>query len=148
MAAKGDAMMEAGTTPREARSRRAVLSPELIAILAVGVTLAGVMLAMMTVMTDSFARELGAVREEFRVVREDVREIREDVREIRDRAGRAPGAGGSGRVQAGRAGGGLAAEAGSGGGQIGAPGRPVPARRHEGQKQLDSKRGSPARIRS
>ena len=83
MAAKGDAMMEAGTTPREARSRRAVLSPELIAILAVGVTLAGVMLAMMTVMTDSFARELGAVREEFRVVREDVREIREDVREIR-----------------------------------------------------------------
>ena len=83
MAAKGDAMMEAGTTPREARSRRSAFSPELIAILAVGVTLAGVMLTMMTVMTDSFARELGAGREEFRVVREDVREIREDVREIR-----------------------------------------------------------------
>ena len=88
MAAKGDAIMEAGTTPREARSRCAALSPELIAIVAVGVTLAGVMLAMMTVMTDSFARELGAVREEFRkefrVVREEVRVVRDEVRVVRD----------------------------------------------------------------
>lgn len=84
MAAKGDVMAEAGTTPREVRSRRAALSPELIAILAVGVTLAGVMLTMMVVITDSFARELGAVRGELQVAREEVRVIREEVRVIRD----------------------------------------------------------------
>ena len=84
MAAKGDVMAEAGTTPREVRSRRAALSPELIAILAVGVTLAGVMLTMMVVIADSFARELGAVRGELQVAREEVRVIREEVRVIRE----------------------------------------------------------------
>ena len=74
MAAKGDAMMEAGTTPREARSRRSAFSPELIAILAVGVTLAGVMLTMM----DSFHEDMSAVRE-------DVRELRAGQVELRER---------------------------------------------------------------
>ena len=53
------------------------LSPELIAILAVGVTLAGVMLTMMMVMTDSFARELGAVQVEVRGLRAGQVELRE-----------------------------------------------------------------------
>ena len=88
MAAKGDAMTEAGTTTREARPRRAALSPELIAILAVGVTLAGVMLTMMTVMTGSFARELGAVREEVRVVRKEVRVVRDGQVDLRERVAR------------------------------------------------------------
>ena len=88
MAAKGDVMAEAGTTPREVRSRRAALSPELIAILAVGVTLAGVMLTMMMVITDSFARELGAVREELQVVREEARVIRDGQIDLRERMAR------------------------------------------------------------
>ena len=78
MAAKGDAMTEAGTTTREARPRRAALSPELIAILAVGVTLAGVTLTRMTVMTDSFHEDMSAVRE-------DVRELRAGQVELRER---------------------------------------------------------------
>ena len=74
MAAKGDAMTEAGTTTREARPRRAAFSPELIAILAVGVALAGVMFAMM----DSFHEDMSAVRE-------DVRELRAGQIELRER---------------------------------------------------------------
>ena len=85
MAAKGDAMTEAGTTTREVRPRRSAFSPELIAILAVGVTLAGVMLTMMTVMTDSFARELGAVREEVRDLRAGQAELRAGQVELRER---------------------------------------------------------------
>ena len=68
-------------TGGEARPRRAVLSPELIAILAVGVALAGVMLTMTMVLVDAFAREMGAIRE-------DVREIRAGQIEIRDRLSR------------------------------------------------------------
>ena len=81
-------MMQAGTIPREARPRRAALSPELIAILAVGVTLAGVMLTMMMVMTDSFARELGAVREEVRELRAGQVELRAGQSELRERMAR------------------------------------------------------------
>ena len=66
MAAQDDRLPEADSRREAARRRSSALSPELIAILAVGVTLAGVMLTMMTVMTDSFARELGAVRVEVR----------------------------------------------------------------------------------
>ena len=65
------------------RSRRAAgLSPELIAILAVGVALAGVMLTMMTVMMNSFDKELSAVREE---MREEVGELRAGQVELRER---------------------------------------------------------------
>ena len=65
----------------EARLRRALLSPELIAILAVGVALAGVMLTMMMVMMDSFHRDMSAVRE-------DVRELRAGQVELRERVAR------------------------------------------------------------
>ena len=88
MAAKGDATAGARPGRGETRSRRAALSPELIAIVAVGVTLAGVMLTMMTVMTDSFARELGAVREEVREVRDEVRVVRDGQVELRERVTR------------------------------------------------------------
>ena len=77
MAAKGAAMTEAGTTTREVRPRRSALSPELIAILAVGVTLAGVMLTTM----DSFHEDMSAVRE-------DVRELRVGQVELRERVAR------------------------------------------------------------
>ena len=72
------------------RSRRAAgLSPELIAILAVGVALAGVMLTMMTVMMNSFDKDLSAVREEVQVLREEVHgevgELRAGQVELRER---------------------------------------------------------------
>ena len=78
MAAQGEVMAGVKPAGNEARPRRAPLSPELIAILAVGVALAGVMLTIMMVMMDAFARELGAVRE-------DVRELRAGQVEVRDR---------------------------------------------------------------
>ena len=81
MAVQGDVMAAVEPTGGEARPRRAVLSPELIAILAVGVALAGVMLTMTMVIVDAFAREMGAIRE-------DVREIRAGQIEIRDRLSR------------------------------------------------------------
>ena len=81
MAVQGDVMAAVEPTGGEARPRRAALSPELIAILAVGVALAGVMLTMTMVLVDSFAREMGAIRE-------DVREIRAGQIEIRDRLSR------------------------------------------------------------
>ena len=77
MAAQDDRLPEAESRRGATRHPRSALSPELIAILAVGVTLAGVMLTMMTVMTDSFARELGAVREEVRELRAGQVELRE-----------------------------------------------------------------------
>ena len=64
------------------------MSAELIAILVVGVTLAGAMLTMMTMMTDSFAREPGAVREELRVVHDEVRVIRDGQIDLRERMAR------------------------------------------------------------
>lgn len=74
MATRGDAVT--GTERR--RSRRAAgLSPELIAILAVGVALAGVMLTMMTVMMVSFDKDLSAVREEVGELRAGQVELRE-----------------------------------------------------------------------
>lgn len=81
MAVQGDVMAAVEPTGGEARPRRAVLSPELIAILAVGVALAGVMLTVTMVIVDAFAREMGAIRE-------DVREIRAGQIEIRDRLSR------------------------------------------------------------
>ena len=77
MAAHGEAASAADSRAVKARHRGAVLSPELIAIVAVGVTLAGVMLTMTTTMTESFARELGAVRDEVRVIRDGQIELRE-----------------------------------------------------------------------
>ena len=71
----------AGNERRPSR-RAGGLSPELIAILAVGVALAGVMLTMMTVMMNSFDKELSAVREE---MREEVRELRAGQVELRER---------------------------------------------------------------
>ena len=82
MVEQGDVVVGADPAPGEMRSRRAVLSPELIAILAVGVMLGGVMITMMTVMMGSFDGGLLAVREEVREVREEVREVREEVREV------------------------------------------------------------------
>ena len=81
MAVQGDVMAAVEPTGGEARPRRTALSPELIAILAVGVALAGVMLTMTMVIVDAFAREMGAIRE-------DVREIRAGQIEIRDRLSR------------------------------------------------------------
>ena len=77
MAAQDDRLPETDSRRGAARHRNAGLSAELIAILAVGVTLAGVMLTMMMVMTDSFARELGSVREEVRDLRAGQVELRE-----------------------------------------------------------------------
>ena len=95
MAAQGDAMTAVEQAHAGAGRRRGSLSPELIAILAVGVTLAGVMLTMMMMMTDSFARELRAVRGEMGGIREEVRVLREEVRvlqagqvELRERVAR------------------------------------------------------------
>ena len=88
MAAQDDRLPETDSKHGAGRRRRSALSPELIAILAVGVTLAGAMLTMMTVMTDSFARELGAVREEVRVVRAEVRELTTGQAELRERVAR------------------------------------------------------------
>ena len=84
MAMEGDVLPGADSGRGSTRRRSSVLSAELIAILAVGVTLAGVMLTMMTVMTGSFVREMGAVREEFRVVRDELRVVREEVRVVRE----------------------------------------------------------------
>ncbi len=66
----------AGNERRPSR-RAGGLSPELIAILAVGVALAGVMLTMMTLMMDSFDKDLSAVREEVRELRAGQVELRE-----------------------------------------------------------------------
>ena len=84
MAVRSSEVTGAERAQAGARRRGGALSAELIAILAVGVTLAGVMLTMMMVMTDSFARELGAVREELRVVRDGQGELREEMRDIRE----------------------------------------------------------------
>ena len=81
MAMQGDVTAGAKPSGGEARPRRATLSPELIAILAVGVALAGAMLTMTMVLTDVFSRELGAVRG-------DVRELRAGQVEVRDRLAR------------------------------------------------------------
>ena len=83
MAAQDDRLPEADSRRGVARHWSSALSPELIAILAVGVTLAGVMLTMMTVMTDSFARELGAVREDVRYLRAGQAEFRAGQAEFR-----------------------------------------------------------------
>ncbi len=79
MATRDDVV--AGNERRPSR-RAGGLSPELIAILAVGVALAGVMLTMMTLMMDSFDKELSAVREE---MQEEVRELRAGQVELRER---------------------------------------------------------------
>ena len=82
MATRDD--LVAGNERRPSR-RAGGLSPELIAILAVGVALAGVMLTMMTVMMgmmNSFDKELSAVREE---MREEVGELRAGQVELRER---------------------------------------------------------------
>ena len=68
--------MVAGNERRPPR-RAAGLSPELIAILTVGVALAGVMLTMMTVMMNSFDKDLSAVREEVGELRAGQVELRE-----------------------------------------------------------------------
>ena len=74
MATRDDVV--AGNERRPSR-RAGGLSPELIAILAVGVALAGVMLTMMTLMMDSFDKDLSAVREEVRELRAGQVELRE-----------------------------------------------------------------------
>ena len=74
MATRGD---EVARTERRRSRRAAGLSPELIAILAVGVALAGVMLTMMTLMMNSFDKDLSAVREEVRELRAGQVELRE-----------------------------------------------------------------------
>ena len=66
----------AGTERRQSR-RAAALSPELIAILAVGVALAGLMLTMMTVMMNSFDKDLSAIQGEVRELRAGQGELRE-----------------------------------------------------------------------
>ena len=78
MATRGDSV--AGTERRQSR-RGAGLSPELVAILAVGIALAGMMLTMMTVMMDSSDKGLLAIRE-------DVRELRAGQVELRERMAR------------------------------------------------------------
>ncbi len=92
MVVKGDALPGADSRRNEARPRRTALSAELIAILAMGVMLAGVMLTMMTVMTDSFSREIGAVREELRIGQTDLRaaqvELRAGQADLRERMAR------------------------------------------------------------
>ena len=88
MAAQDDRLPEADSGRGASRRRSAGLSAELIAILAVGVMLAGVMLTTMMVMTDSFARELGAVRAEVGGLREEVREFRAGQVELRERMAR------------------------------------------------------------
>lgn len=77
----------AGTERRQSR-RAAGLSPELIAILAVGVALAGLMLTMMTVMMGSFDNDLSAVQREVRELQGEVREIRTGQGELRERMAR------------------------------------------------------------
>ena len=88
MAAQDDRLPETDSRRGAARHRNAGLSAELIAILAVGVTLAGVMLTMMMVMTDSFARELGLVREEVRELRAGQAELRAGQADLRERMAR------------------------------------------------------------
>jgi len=78
MAVQRDLMAEAGPGVVGVQPRRAVLSPEMIAILAVGVALSGVVLTMTMVLADVFSRGLGAVRE-------DVREFRAGQVEVRER---------------------------------------------------------------
>ena len=73
MATEGSAVSAEDARRGGVRRRNAALSAELIAILAVGVTLAGVTLTM-----------LGVVRDEVRVVRDEVRVVRDEVRVIRD----------------------------------------------------------------
>ena len=76
MEAQGGEAAGAGSERR--RSRRAAgLSPELIAILAVGVALAGLMLTMMTVMMDSFEKDLSAIEGEVRELQAGQGELRE-----------------------------------------------------------------------
>ena len=77
MATQGEAAPAADSRGGEPRHRSAALSAELIAILAVGVTLAGVMLTMP-----------GEVRDEVRVIREEVRVIRDGQIDIRERLAR------------------------------------------------------------
>lgn len=74
MAAQGS---EAERTERRQSRRAAGLSPELIAILAVGVALAGLMLTMMTVMMHSFEKDLSAVQEEVQELQTGQGELRE-----------------------------------------------------------------------
>ena len=68
---------EAKGTERRQSRRAAGLSPELIAILAVGVALAGLMLTMMMVMMHSFEKDLSAVQEEVRELQAGQGELRE-----------------------------------------------------------------------
>ena len=100
MAMQGDVTAGAKPSGGEARPRRATLSPELLAILAVGVALAGAMLTMTMVLTDVFSRELGAVRG-------DLRELRAGQVGVRDRLARVEGGQGAlrdrlSRVEAGQ----------------------------------------------
>lgn len=85
MAAQGG---EAAGTGRRQSRRAAGLSPELIAILAVGVALAGLMLTMMTVMMGSFDKNLSAVQREVRELQGEVRELRAGQGELRERMAR------------------------------------------------------------
>ena len=79
---------EAAGTGRRRSRRAAGLSPELIAILAVGVALAGLMLTMMTVMMDSFEKDLSAIQGEVQELRGEVRELRAGQGELRERMAR------------------------------------------------------------
>ena len=77
MATEGTAVSAEDARRGGARYRNTALSAELIAILAVGVTLAGVTLTM-----------LGVVRDEVRVVRDEVRVIRDGQIDLRERMAR------------------------------------------------------------
>ena len=88
MAARGETDSAANFSAGATRHRGRGLSAELVAILAVGVALAGVMLTMMMVMTDSFTRELAVVRDDVREIRNDVREVRDGQIDLRERMAR------------------------------------------------------------
>lgn len=83
MAARGEPAAGSERQRDEAKPRRAVLSPELIAILAMGVMIVGVMLAMMTFMMQSFDNDMRSVRQDLQAVREEVRDVRGEVRGLR-----------------------------------------------------------------
>lgn len=83
MAARGEAAAGSERQRGEGKPRRAALSPELIAILAMGVMIVGVMLAMMTFMMQSFDNDMRSVRQDLQAVREEIRDVRGEVRDVR-----------------------------------------------------------------
>ena len=94
MAARGEITAGAGPAGARVGKRRAGLSSELIAILAVGAMMAGTMLTMMTMMVSAFEENFASIRAEIQSVRSEVESLeqsirgeigslREDVRELR-----------------------------------------------------------------